>query len=68
MVLFTSVHGGWSSWETDGICNQACGRGSIVYTRYCDNPKPDLGGEYCKGHNRKAQPCNAHACKGIYYN
>eukprot|EP00795_Rhopilema_esculentum_P001382 gene1382-15786_t len=59
------TNGGWSSWEGTGICNQACGGGQLVQRRYCDNPRPEFGGEYCQGSPNKTEPCNTHKCKGL---
>ena len=62
---YLSVHGGWSDWETDGVCDQACGGGYIVRRRYCDNPPPEFEGEHCKGSPNETTPCNQHKCTGM---
>ncbi|XP_065064502.1 uncharacterized protein LOC135690773 [Rhopilema esculentum] len=58
------THGGWSSWEGTGACNQACGGGQMVQLRYCDNPRPEFGGKFCQGSPNKTEPCAFKECKG----
>lgn len=60
-----TVHGGWSDWETDGVCDQACGGGLMVKLRYCDSPMPEHSGTYCDGSPTQTESCNLHKCSGI---
>ena len=56
------IDGGWGNWKSGGGCSVSCGEGVTLETRECDNPKPQYGGEPCKGENEKNVPCNTAAC------
>ena len=57
-----SVDGGWGAWGSWSSCSKTCGGGSQSRTRRCDNPKPQNGGEVCKGSSRQTRKCNTNAC------
>ena len=63
-INISAVHGGWSEWTMSGTCSASCGNGTQKYTRKCDNPAPENGGDDCKGDSTKTEPCNAGACPG----
>ncbi|XP_071145403.1 SCO-spondin-like [Mytilus edulis] len=55
------VNGEWSDWTASG-CTAACGGGSMSYSRTCNNPAPDHGGDDCSGSRTKSEPCNTQSC------
>ncbi|XP_071136396.1 receptor-type tyrosine-protein phosphatase H-like [Mytilus edulis] len=61
------VNGNWSSYTTESKnCSKACGAGfkTEQLTRTCTNPKPQFGGENCKGPSSVTNqvPCNQGRC------
>ena len=61
--LFT-VHGQWGAWGIVEECRKPCSstRNSIK-RRFCDNPKPTYGGDYCVGDGTRSYPCPTEPCK-----
>ncbi|GIY17528.1 a disintegrin and metalloproteinase with thrombospondin motifs 16 [Caerostris darwini] len=60
------VDGGWSAWSSYSPCTSDCvSRGSaqavgiMVATRRCDNPRPQNGGRFCVGKDRRVLTCDA---------
>ncbi|XP_062609191.1 uncharacterized protein LOC134270936 isoform X2 [Saccostrea cucullata] len=52
-----AINGGWSPWMPYGECTATCGLAFHTFTRTCDNPAPQNGGEPCKGNDTDIQPC-----------
>jgi hypothetical protein len=62
------TNGGWSNWVDSG-CNATCGGGTNTKARWCNNPAPADGGNYCTAENgtgllyeSKTESCNTQAC------
>jgi len=55
-------HGGWSNWSGWSNCSLACGNGTSMRVRTCDNPNPVNGGNECQGPANETQMCNTHHC------
>ncbi|XP_064479441.1 A disintegrin and metalloproteinase with thrombospondin motifs 16-like isoform X2 [Ornithodoros turicata] len=60
------IHGGWSSWTAFGPCRSDCvirgdfaSVGVRVSRRRCDDPRPQNGGKYCEGSDKRVQICDA---------
>ncbi|XP_071041964.1 A disintegrin and metalloproteinase with thrombospondin motifs adt-2 [Parasteatoda tepidariorum] len=60
------IDGGWSAWSSYSPCTSDCvARGSapavgiMVSTRRCDNPRPQNGGRFCVGKDRRVLTCDA---------
>lgn len=47
-----------------GECSVACGDGTLVRTRKCNNPPP-AHGKYCEGSSREVLSCYEGCCPGI---
>ncbi|XP_020600985.1 A disintegrin and metalloproteinase with thrombospondin motifs 3-like [Orbicella faveolata] len=43
------INGGWSKWGSYTACSRTCGGGIQWRTRTCTNPRPQSGGENCRG-------------------
>ncbi|XP_014663660.1 PREDICTED: A disintegrin and metalloproteinase with thrombospondin motifs 16-like [Priapulus caudatus] len=55
------INGDWSLYTTNATCLSNClqmGSGYTVFLRECNNPKPQNGGEPCKGSERKIEMCD----------
>ena len=57
--FFVQVDGLWSEWSAWGICSITCGQDSGMRTkvRFCNNPRPQLGGHMCVGDSQRSLPC-----------
>ncbi|XP_054722580.1 A disintegrin and metalloproteinase with thrombospondin motifs 16-like [Uloborus diversus] len=60
------LDGGWGAWSTYSPCTSDCvSRGNnpavgiMVSTRRCDNPRPQNGGRFCPGKDRRVLTCDA---------
>ena len=42
-----SVHGNWAEWTEWSNCSVTCANGTRERIRFCDNPTPMYGGDYC---------------------
>ena len=62
MSKLTPINGGWTDWQPVSNCSQKCGGGERSMERYCTNPNPMYGGEYCSGENTKNEMCNMEPC------
>ena len=62
--LFT-VHGGWSAWESWGMCSTTCGVGMRSRKRSCTNPRPYHFKDHCFGESVDYELCNIKSCAGI---
>ncbi|XP_048738660.1 properdin-like isoform X2 [Ostrea edulis] len=52
------VHGGWTSWTTQGRCNAPrCETGTAIRSRSCTNPRPRNGGRPCVGRSYSREGC-----------
>ncbi|RZC38554.1 semaphorin-5A, partial [Asbolus verrucosus] len=61
--LVLPTDGGWSEWSEWSECHsQHCGGGYKKRTRTCDNPRPQNGGQYCRGNDIDIEHCNMHEC------
>ena len=51
----------WSPWLP---CDADCGGGIQERSRFCDNPRPEIGGRDCTilGSNRQTRLCNLFPC------
>ena len=59
-MLYTQVHGHWSSWTViPGMCSVTCGTGTGPSTRTCTNPAPSNGGMSCSGLEEDVVPCDS---------
>uniref|UniRef100_T1J287 Peptidase M12B domain-containing protein n=1 Tax=Strigamia maritima TaxID=126957 RepID=T1J287_STRMM len=56
------VNGEWSVWSEWSICTRSCGGGVSFQERECANPRPQYGGKYCIGENRRYKMCNIQEC------
>ncbi|WAR22939.1 ATS6-like protein [Mya arenaria] len=52
------VDGGWSAWSGYSECSRTCGGGVMYQERFCNNPKPDHGGQFCVGDRVRYKSCN----------
>ena len=43
-------------------CSFSCGRGIRKRERYCNNPAPANGGQYCHGSETHYELCNTQLC------
>lgn len=57
-----SKAGGWGPWGNWSECSRTCGGGVKVAERFCDNPMPKNGGQYCLGDRKKVKICNTTPC------
>ena len=64
LLLFALVDGGWSEWHEFSPCSAGkCGKGTRMLKRYCNNPDPQNGGQFCSGVGFKVEKCQD-ICKG----
>lgn len=64
VLLFTLVDGGWSEWREFSQCSASnCGNGTRMWKRYCNNPDPKNGGQFCSGLDLKFEKCQD-ICQG----
>ena len=59
-ILCTSftVDGGWTEWRQHSPCTALkCGSGTKTLKRFCSNPSPENGGQFCVGPDIKREPC-----------
>ncbi|XP_028855606.1 A disintegrin and metalloproteinase with thrombospondin motifs 10 isoform X3 [Denticeps clupeoides] len=56
------VDGGWSLWSPWEECSRTCGGGVSSSVRFCDSPRPTVGGKYCLGERRRFRSCNIDEC------
>ncbi|KAK7097246.1 hypothetical protein V1264_004254 [Littorina saxatilis] len=49
--------GGWSPWTTWTSCSVTCGSGKRSRFRMCNDPLPEPGGRFCKGHSVQWTDC-----------
>ena len=64
MCSFSSVDGGYSSWNQWSTCSVSCGGGRRARSRTCDNPKPQHGGKDCLaiGLSTQSEECSTNDC------
>ncbi|CAF3570110.1 unnamed protein product [Adineta steineri] len=51
------VNGNWGDWHAWSPCTRTCGSAVQKSQRFCDNPKPQNGGQYCSGQSTRIQSC-----------
>lgn len=52
------VDGGWSEWREFSPCSASkCGKGKRMLKRFCNNPDPQNGGQFCSGVGFKFEEC-----------
>ncbi|CAF4991175.1 unnamed protein product, partial [Rotaria sp. Silwood1] len=51
------INGNWSEWSLWSPCTRTCGSAIQKSERYCNNPKPENGGQYCPGQSTRIQSC-----------
>ncbi|XP_077187653.1 A disintegrin and metalloproteinase with thrombospondin motifs 10 isoform X1 [Paroedura picta] len=56
------VDGAWGAWSPWGECSRTCGGGVSSSIRYCDSPRPTIGGKYCLGERKRYRSCNTDDC------
>ncbi|XP_048353725.1 A disintegrin and metalloproteinase with thrombospondin motifs 10-like [Sphaerodactylus townsendi] len=56
------VDGEWGNWSSWGECSRTCGGGVSSSIRYCDSPRPTIGGKYCLGERKRYRSCNTDDC------
>ncbi|XP_077441258.1 A disintegrin and metalloproteinase with thrombospondin motifs 10 [Vanacampus margaritifer] len=56
------VDGGWGLWSPWEECSRTCGGGVSSSMRYCDSPRPTIGGKYCLGERKRYRSCNIDDC------
>ena len=56
------INGGWNGWQKKGLCSKECGGGLQTFSRSCNNPVPQYGGEDCEGSDEKKEACNTNHC------
>ncbi|XP_063227161.1 A disintegrin and metalloproteinase with thrombospondin motifs 2-like [Bacillus rossius redtenbacheri] len=61
-VLLNPRHGGWGAWGPWGPCSRSCGPAVRFRSRRCDNPRPEHGGEDCRGRGEEMQLCAHREC------
>ncbi|XP_024083646.1 A disintegrin and metalloproteinase with thrombospondin motifs adt-2 isoform X2 [Cimex lectularius] len=70
------VKGGWSEWGPFSECASGClydsggdlaggSTGVMVASRFCNNPRPENGGDPCIGSDKKYKTCVPHQCSMI---
>ncbi|CAF1284269.1 unnamed protein product [Adineta steineri] len=52
-----AIHGNWGEWSSWSTCTRTCGSAVQKSQRFCDNPKPENGGQYCSGQSTRIQSC-----------
>lgn len=43
-------------------CSQTCGGGRQSFSRECNDPPPENGGDRCEGDSQEERICNDHPC------
>ncbi|XP_044001577.1 A disintegrin and metalloproteinase with thrombospondin motifs 3-like [Aphidius gifuensis] len=56
------INGGWSDYGDFGECSRTCGGGIKMKYRYCNNPTPMYGGQYCLGNEIYYEICATDKC------
>ncbi|XP_053376701.1 SCO-spondin-like [Mercenaria mercenaria] len=56
------VDGKFSEWTQWSACPVTCGGGPVTRNRYCNNPKPQYGGNGCVGAYSDTSVCNTQDC------
>ncbi|XP_061197855.1 SCO-spondin-like isoform X2 [Saccostrea echinata] len=56
------INGGFGEWSVWSSCSKSCGTGEQTRQRFCDNPKPQFGGENCKDIFENKKDCNTQPC------
>ncbi|CAM4935066.1 unnamed protein product [Rotaria socialis] len=54
---FEVINGSWSEWSLWSPCTRTCGSAIQKSQRFCDNPKPENGGQYCSGQSTRIRSC-----------
>ncbi|CAF3531154.1 unnamed protein product [Rotaria sp. Silwood1] len=58
------INGNWGEWLPWSPCTRTCGSAVQKSQRYCDNPRPENGGQYCSGQSTRIRSCeNNPPCK-----
>ncbi|XP_053398910.1 SCO-spondin-like isoform X2 [Mercenaria mercenaria] len=55
---YCPIDGRWSLWYEWAPCFGNCGIGKRERKRECNNPKPNFGGQICKGPNVMSEDCD----------
>lgn len=66
MLLYYTVHGGWSQWSPWSQCNGSCGSALTSRERNCSNPVPANEGRACEGAGVEEKECTPESCEGTY--
>lgn len=56
------VDGVWSPWSEFGACSRTCGGGVTFSSRWCNNPSPSNGGQFCLGAKKRFKSCHTQEC------
>ncbi|CAF4031404.1 unnamed protein product, partial [Rotaria magnacalcarata] len=58
------INGNWGEWSSWSPCTRTCGSAVQKSQRFCDNPRPENGGQYCSGQSTRIRSCeNNPPCK-----
>ena len=57
------INGGWTLWSKWTGCSESCGKGEIIRTRTCTNPRPQFDGKDCFGEPIQNRPCYLKKCR-----
>ena len=58
----SAVDGQWTEWNPWQDCSTTCGPGTKERHRYCTDPAPLDGGEYCPGDKVETMACDLGSC------
>ncbi|XP_074654581.1 uncharacterized protein LOC141908432 [Tubulanus polymorphus] len=61
-ILGCTDDGSWSDWSSWSTCSASCGSGITKRTRFCNKPRPRLGGKDCAGDDTQTDTCIIHDC------
>ena len=42
--MYTTEPSYWSQWESEGMCTESCGGGTIIQRRFCSHPEMECEG------------------------
>ena len=51
------IDGNWGEWSPWSACTRTCGSAVQKSQRFCNNPIPENGGQYCSGQSTQIRSC-----------